>query len=88
MGEQRMKIEETAGAAQPEAAENEKSLEELFADLDGILAAMEDREVSLEAAFTLYEQGMEKIRRCSEKLDTVEKKMLVIANDGTTVSFE
>lgn len=64
------------------------SLEELFRELDGILAGMEDREVSLEGAFSLYERGMKKIRQCNEKLDLVEKKMLIIAKDGTAVPFE
>lgn len=64
------------------------SLEDLFRDLDGILAGMEDREVSLEEAFSLYDKGMRKIRQCNEKLDLVEKKMLIIANDGTEVPFE
>ncbi len=71
-----------------DAAENrEMTLEELFADLDGILADMNDREVSLEDAFSLYEKGMQKIRLCNEKLDLVEKKMMVIAQDGTEEIF-
>ncbi|MCD7864535.1 MAG: exodeoxyribonuclease VII small subunit [Clostridiales bacterium] len=65
----------------------EMTLEELFADLDGILADMNDREVSLEDAFSLYEKGMRKIRLCNEKLDLVEKKMMVIAQDGAEEVF-
>jgi exodeoxyribonuclease VII small subunit len=68
--------------------EETRSLEELFGELDEILSGMEERDVSLEDAFALYEKGMKKIRQCNEKLDLVEKKMLVIANDGTTVPFE
>lgn len=72
-----------------EAAETEDlSLEEMFAQLDEILAAMDDREISLEDAFSLYEKGMKQIRRCNEKLDLVEKKMLVIAQDGAEEPFE
>ena len=66
----------------------ETSLEDMFQELDGIITGMEDRRISLEDAFALYEKGMNKIRQCNEKLDLVEKKMLVIANDGTTVPFE
>ena len=66
----------------------ETSLEDMFQELDGIITGMEDRGISLEVAFALYEKGMNKIRQCNEKLDLVEKKMLVIANDGTTVPFE
>ena len=49
---------------------------------------MENPELSLEDAFMLYEQGMKKIQRCNQKLDTVEKKMLQITEDGTEVPFE
>ncbi|MCD8156590.1 MAG: exodeoxyribonuclease VII small subunit [Clostridiales bacterium] len=56
--------------------------------MDEILAAMDDREISLEDAFSLYEKGMKQIRHCNEKLDLVEKKMLVIAQDGAEETFE
>ena len=67
--------------------ERQPSLEELFARLDGILNNMEDPDISLEDAFSLSEQGMKDIRSCNEKLDLVEKKMMVIAEDGTEVPF-
>ncbi|MCD8132811.1 MAG: exodeoxyribonuclease VII small subunit [Clostridiales bacterium] len=67
--------------------DRETTLEELFSDLDGILADMNDREVSLEDAFSLYEKGMKRIRQCNEKLDLVEKKMVMIAQDGTEETF-
>ena len=71
-----------------ETTEAKESLEELFEQLDDILENMEDPELSLEHAFALYEQGMKKIQSCNQKLDTVEKKMLQIAEDGTEVPFE
>ncbi|MCC8028453.1 MAG: exodeoxyribonuclease VII small subunit [Lachnospiraceae bacterium] len=67
--------------------DREITLEELFAELDGILENMNDREVTLEDAFSLYEKGMRTVRRCNEKLDLVEKKMMVIAQDGTEEIF-
>lgn len=71
-----------------EPTESKESLEELFEQLGNILADMENPELSLEDVFMLYEQGMKKIQRCNQKLDTVEKKMLQIAEDGTEVPFE
>lgn len=71
-----------------EPTESKESLEELFEQLGNILADMENPELSLENTFMLYEQGMKKIQRCNQKLDTVEKKMLQIAEDGTEVPFE
>ncbi len=76
------------GAAEDQAAPQEASLEDLFAELEGILAAMDDREVSLEDSFALYEKGMKTVRRCYDKLDLVEKKMRQIAQDGSEVPLE
>ena len=67
--------------------ERQPSVEEMFARLDELLNNMEDPDISLEDAFSLYEQGMKDIRSCNEKLDLVEKKMMVIAEDGTEVPF-
>ncbi len=65
-----------------EKEEKERSLEELFADLDEILTRMNNREIPLEEAFALYEKGMKGIRLCNEKLDLVEKKMLMLTRQG------
>ena len=65
----------------------EKTLEEAFTELDGLAEKLEDRETSLEDSFRFYRQGMELLKFCSEKLDTVEKKMLQINEDGTFSDF-
>ena len=65
----------------------EKTLEEAFTELDGLAEKLEDRETSLEDSFRFYRQGMELLKFCSEKLDTVEKKMLQINEDGTSSEF-
>ena len=65
----------------------EKTLEEAFTELDGLAEKLEDRETSLEDSFRFYIQGMELLKFCSEKLDTVEKKMLQINEDGTFSEF-
>ncbi len=67
---------------------SDASLEELFSELDEILAALDDPEISLEDSFALYEKGMKKVRQCNERLDMVEKKMMMIAQDGSEVPFE
>ena len=65
----------------------EKTLEEAFTELDGLAEKLEDRETSLEDSFRFYRQGMELLKFCSEKLDTVEKKRLQINEDGTFSEF-
>ena len=70
-----------------EQLQEEKPLEEMFTVLDLLAGKLEDRETSLEDSFRLYRQGMELLKLCSEKLDTVEKKMLQLNEDGTFSEF-
>lgn len=61
----------------------EYSLEELFGQLETILEKMEEKDISLEESFFFYEEGMKTLKQCNDKIDQVEKKMLVI-NAGQT----
>ena len=70
-----------------EQLQEEKPLEEMFTELDLLAGKLEDRQTSLEDSFRLYRQGMELLKLCSEKLDTVEKKMLQLNEDGTFGEF-
>lgn len=70
-----------------EQLQEEKPLEEMFTELDLLAEKLEDRDTSLEDSFRLYRQGMELLKLCSEKLDTVEKKMLQLNEDGTFSEF-
>ena len=70
-----------------EQLQEEKPLEEMFTELDLLAGKLEDRETSLEDSFRLYRQDMELLKLCSEKLDTVEKKMLQLNEDGTFSEF-
>ena len=57
-------------------------LEELFTEIEDILEQMDDKEISLEKSFLLYEEGMKKLKQCNDKIDQVEKKMQVISEQG------
>ncbi len=65
----------------------EKTLQEAFSELEKLAERLEDRETSLEESFALYQKGIGLIRSCTEKLDTVEKKMLQLNEDGTYSEF-
>lgn len=65
----------------------ECSVEELFQSLDETIEKLEDREISLEQSFQLYEKGMELLRHCNNKIDTVEKKMLQMNENGELSEF-
>ena len=66
----------------------ESGLEELFEEIEEILGRLEDKEISLEDSFLLYEQGMKKLKACNEKIAQVEKKMLMLNEQGNLVEFE
>lgn len=70
-----------------EQTSQEETLEEVFAQLDDLAEKLEDKGTSLEDSFNLYKQGMELLKYCSDKLDTVEKKMLQMNEDGTFSEF-
>ena len=65
----------------------ERSVEEVFGQLDVLAQKLEDKDTTLEESFRLYRQGMELLKYCSDKLDTVEKKMLQMNEDGTFREF-
>ena len=66
----------------------EVSLEELFAQAEEIAAKLEQPQIALEDAFAAYEQGMQIIRACNGRIDQVEKKMLVMNEDGSLAPFD
>ena len=61
--------------------------EEVFQELDTIAEKLESGDTSLEDSFRLYKIGMELLKYCSDRLDTVEKKMLQMDEDGTLREF-
>ncbi len=66
----------------------EQTLEELFAGLEEVIGGMERQEVSLEESFKLYHRGMELLKSCNDRLDKIEKKMLVLDEEGEVHEFE
>lgn len=67
---------------------NNKEIEELFLEIEEIISRMEDKEVSLEQSFSLYESGMKKLKMCNDKIDAVEKKLLILNQQGELEEFE
>ena len=62
-------------------------LETLFTQVEEIIEKMQDNEISLEESFSLYESGMKALKKCNDKIDTVEKKMLQVSQDGELSEF-
>ena len=70
-----------------EAKKEEKSIEDTFVELDLLARKLEDIETPLEESFRLYRQVMELLKDLNGRLDTVEKKMLQMNEDGTFREF-
>ena len=72
------------------ACENELlniSLEEAFTKLDALISELEKPENSLEASFKAFEEGMQLIKYFNDSIDKVEKKVLVLGQDGELDEF-
>lgn len=67
--------------------EKKEHLEEMFDRLDQVIGTLEGEDVSLEEAFGLYDQGMKLIRRCNQTINEVEKKILVLDENGEKHEF-
>ena len=63
------------------------SLEESFEQLDELLEKLEDRDTPLEESFALYQKGMNLLRLCNDKIDTVEKKIMIMNEEGGLDEF-
>ena len=59
------------------------NVEETFEALDKIIGKLEKGDGSLEDAFAYYEEGMKLVKSCNEKIETIEKKILVLSGDQT-----
>lgn len=56
------------------------SLEESFEQLETIIEQMKKGDMTLEESFKKYEEGMKLIKSCSNSIDRVEKKLIVLEN--------
>ncbi|MBP3469507.1 MAG: exodeoxyribonuclease VII small subunit [Lachnospiraceae bacterium] len=70
-----------------EQKEKDLTLEENFETLEEMIHKLEDKETGLEESFALYEQGMKLLKKCNDQIDQVEKKVLVINQNGETDEF-
>ena len=64
-----------------------ENLEEMFKDLVELIGKMENEEITLEQTFDLYNNGMELLKKCNLSIDEVEKKVLVLDENGETDEF-
>lgn len=70
-----------------EEKEEKQSLDQMFGELEEVIGKMEGEEISLEESFELYSRGMNLLKQCSQEIDEVEKKVLVLDENGETHEF-
>ena len=66
---------------------SELNMEEAFEALETLVEQMESGEASLEETFLMYQKGMELLKECSSKIDMVEKKMMLLNENGELHEF-
>ncbi len=62
--------------------QSELTLEEMLVLLDEHVKKLEADDISLEESFHTYEEGMKLIKECNSKIDRVEKKVLLLDDNG------
>ena len=64
------------------------TIEENFKEMEELIHVMDEEEISLEESFSLYEKGMKLLKDTKEKIDTVEKKVLMLQKDNSLTEFD
>ena len=73
-----MDAEQITLAEAADAQMKQMTIEETFAALDALIDQLESGKGSLEDAFKNYEEGMKLVKSCSEKIEKIEKQILVL----------
>ncbi len=58
-----------------------RTVETALGALETVLEQLEDEDTPLETSFSLYEQGMALVKEINEKIDKVEKQMIVLEGE-------
>ena len=78
---------ERQNAEGQQSLSGEQNLEELFGQLEELVAKLEEPSISLEESFRAYEEGGSLLKACNEKIDRVEKQVLVLNEEGGLSEF-
>ncbi len=68
-------------------ADKKLSIEESFAQIEKIIEKLENPEISLEDSFKEYQAGMDLLKNCDKQIEKVEKKILVLNDNGESHEF-
>lgn len=68
-------------------AGKEKTIERIFEELEEKVSKLEQGDISIEEAFKVYSEGMKLLKTCNDKLDKVEKKVMIMNEEGELDEF-
>ena len=60
----------------------ELTLEQTFERLEDTISKLQQEDISLEESFRLYKEGMRLIQSCNDRIDSVEKEVLKLNENG------
>ena len=63
-------------------AKSKFQIEDAYKELDELIAHLESEETSLSEAFADYKKGMKILEKCQSTLDTIEKEVILLREDG------
>lgn len=66
---------------------NQHTFEEAMEQLEGIVQRLEEGDVPLEEALTIYKKGMELSKLCHDKLKTVEEQLTSVITENGEEEF-
>lgn len=60
----------------------DRSIEETLEELEALVERMENGGGSLEEVFADYESGVRLVKTCNDKIDKVEKQIILLQEEG------
>lgn len=69
-------------------SKKEKTFEELMEELEEITNKLEKEKLSLDESVKLFEEGMNISKECNEKLESAEKRISILINEGENITEE
>jgi exodeoxyribonuclease VII small subunit len=73
---------------QDQSTSPERTFESAFAELEEVVRQLEEGELSLEEAISLYERGQALSRFCQDRLDRAELRVTHLASDPATLTAQ
>ena len=66
----------------------ENSFEEKMKDLENLVAELEKGDLNLDESVNKFEEGMKLSKKCNDFLESAEKKITILINNGNDMAEE